>query len=154
MSESRALETVLKILPVLGACVAFIWGVVQWKENADAELAAAKLEAERYADSRRIEATRPFLEMQLKYYTEAVQVASRIAHSHDPQSIARFWELYYGELALVENNDVALAMRQFGDALNQGKTTELNTLAIELGRRVGESLAKSWNTGAWQKRAS
>jgi len=153
MSESRALDGALKILPVIGACVTFAWGVWVWKENADEEREAAAAEALRYAESRRIEATRPFLEMQLRVYTEAVQVASRIANSRDENTIRRFWELYYGELALVENLDVAKAMVDFGDALNAGKTTELNTLAIELTRRVGESLAKSWDTDAWQKRA-
>lgn len=59
MSDSRILETAFKIVPVIGACVTFAWGVWVWKENADEEREAAALESARYADSRRIEATRP-----------------------------------------------------------------------------------------------
>ena len=150
MSESRALDAALKILPALGACVTFIWGVWVWKDNADEERDAAAAETARFAESRRVEATRPFLEMQLKFYTEAAHVAARIASSGDQSTIGRFWELYYGELALVENNEVAAAMKDFGDALTAGKHTELNTLALELTERMRESLAKSWGTDAWQ----
>lgn len=150
MSESRALDAALKILPVIGACVAFIWGVVQWKQNADDELAAAKIDVERYAENRRVEASRPALETQLKFYIEAAGVASKIAHSGDQAAIDRFWELYYGELSLVENNDVALAMKAFGDAMNNGERTQLTTLAHELTERMRESLEKSWGSEAWK----
>jgi hypothetical protein len=139
MSESRILDAALKMLPVVGACVTFAWGVWVWKDNADEG-----------RESRRVEATRPFLEMQLKFYTEAAHVAARIAASGDQSTVGRFWELYYGELALVENNEVAAAMKDFGDALTAGKHTELNTLALELTDRMRASLAKSWGTNAWQ----
>ncbi|WP_162917088.1 ATP synthase subunit B family protein [Dongia deserti] len=119
MSESSPLETTLKILPVLGACVTFMWGVWVWKNNADDERAAATAESIRYAESRRIEATRPFLEMQLKLYTEAAQVTSRIATGSGDTSAdqRRFWELYTGELSMVEDGAVSKAMVEFGTAL-------------------------------------
>lgn len=154
MSESRALETALKILPVVGACITFAWGVWVWKDNADEEREAARQEAERYAESRRIEATRPFLELQLKAYTEAVLVTSRIATSGDQAAIDRFWELYTGELALVEDSQVAQAMIAFGDALKSGRQAALRGLAIRLAHQMRESLAKSWGTDAWQMRAA
>jgi len=84
---------------VIGACVTFVWGVWVWKDNADEERAAAAAESARYAESRRIEATRPFLEMQLELYTEAALITSRIATSADQGAVGRFWELYYGQLA-------------------------------------------------------
>jgi hypothetical protein len=150
MPESRTLDAALKILPIVGACITFIWGVWVWKDNADDERTAAKANAERYAESRRIEATKPFLEMQLRFYVEAADVAAQIAASRDERAIERFWELYYGDLALVEDNDVALAMVDFGNALKAGKQTELNTLAIELTRSMRRSVTKSWDTDAWQ----
>ncbi len=153
MSESRALETALKVLPVLGACVTFVWGVWVWEDNADEERDAAAAESARYAESRRIEATRPFLEMQLRLYTEAAQVTSRIATSGDQATIGRFWELYTGELALVENREVAQAMIAFGDALKSRRQAELRGLALRLAHQMRESLAKSWGTDAWQMRA-
>jgi|SRR5262245_58742610 len=150
MSESRALDAALKILPIVGACVTFIWGVWVWKDNADEERDAASAETARYAESRRVEATRPFLEMQLKLYTEAAFVTSRIAHSGDEGAIGRFWELYYGELSLVENNDVAQAMVDFGNALKSNEKARLEGLSLELTRSMRRSLAKSWGTDAWQ----
>jgi len=153
MSESRVLDATLKILPIVGACITFIWGVWVWKDNADEERNAAAAETARYAESRRVEATRPFLEMQLKLYTEAALVTSRIAHSGGEGAIGRFWELYYGELALVENNDVARAMVDFGKALKANEKTRLEALSLELTRSMRRSLAKSWGTDAWQATA-
>jgi len=150
MPESRVLDAALKILPIMGACITFVWGVWVWKDNADDERAAAAAETARYAESRRVEATRPFLEMQLKLYTEAALVASRIAHSGDEGAIGRFWELYYGELSLVENNDVAQAMVDFGNALRANEKARLESLSLELTRSMRRSLAKSWGTDAWQ----
>ena len=154
MSDSRALDTALKILPVIGACVTFAWGVWVWKENADEERAAAEDESKRYADSRRIEATRPFLELQLKLYTEAALVTAKIATaSGAPKDIDRFWQLYTGELALVEDPEVAKAMIAFGDALKANKQASLSGLAVTLAHKMRESLARSWGTDAWQMRA-
>jgi hypothetical protein len=151
---SRILDAALKILPVVGACITFIWGVWVWKENADDERAAAAAETARYAESRRIEATKPFLEMQLELYTEAARLTSRIANSGDQGAIGRFWELYYGELALVENNDVARAMVDFGKALKAGEKGRLEGLSLALTRSMRKSLAKSWGTDAWQVTAN
>lgn len=152
MPESRILDTSLKILPVIGACVTFAWGVWVWKENADEERAVAAQESARYADSRRIEATRPFLELQLKLYTETALITSRIATAGDQGATGRFWELYTGELALVEDADVAAAMVKFGSALKAGRQGELSGLAIALVHGMRESLARSWGTDAWQMR--
>jgi hypothetical protein len=155
MSDSRTLETALKILPVIGACVTFAWGVWVWKDNADEERAAAASETERYADSRRIEATRPFLELQLKLYTEAALVTGKIATaSGTQQDVDRFWQLYTGELALVEDPEVAKAMIAYGEALKANKQGSLGGLAIALAHRMRESLARSWGTDAWQMRAA
>ncbi len=155
MPESRTLDTALKILPVIGACVTFAWGVLVWKDNADAERAAAETESKRYAESRRIEATRPFLELQLKLYTEASLVTAKIATaSSEPKDVDRFWQLYTGELALVEDPEVARAMVAYGDALKANKQASLSGLAITLAHKMRESLARSWGTDAWQMRAA
>lgn len=157
MSESRALETTLKVLPVLGACITFAWGVVVWKDNADDERSAAATESARYAESRRIESTRPFLEMQLKLYTEAAQVTARIANASNnvDEDKLRFWELYTGELSMVEDSAVSGAMYDFGKALERNASQhELRDLGVILARKMRESLAKSWGTDAWQMNAS
>lgn len=119
---------VMQLLGIAGAIGSFVWGVLKWQDKANRELAQQFLETQRLADNRRIEATKPFLERQLKLYTEASEVAARIATGTSGvidefeirKAIARFWQLYYGELALVENMEVEDAMVQLDDAINNG----------------------------------
>ncbi|MEN6374469.1 MAG: hypothetical protein ABFD75_06760, partial [Smithella sp.] len=60
----------VKALSLLGAVVAFAWGVIQFVASQHAQ-----------EETRRIEATKPFLERQLKLYTEATQAAATLATS-------------------------------------------------------------------------
>jgi hypothetical protein len=120
----------LKVLTVLGAIVSFVWGVYQWREKSSQELEARKQESQRLVETRRIEATKPFLERQLTLYAEATKIASQVATQGNSESgkkaLARFWELYWGELALVENRSVEAAMKRMGDAL---RAKDLNSRA-------------------------
>jgi hypothetical protein len=120
----------LKVLTVLGAIVSFVWGVYQWREKSSQELEARKQESQRLVKTRRIEATKPFLERQLALYAEATKIASQVATQGNSESgkkaLARFWELYWGELALVENRSVEAAMKRMGDAL---RAKDLNSRA-------------------------
>jgi hypothetical protein len=63
------------------------------------------------------------LERQLTLYTEASQIAATIATVEDRQvldkSVQRFWQLYWGELALVENKEVEGAMVAIGNRLKK-----------------------------------
>ena len=69
----------LKFLSIIGAIGSFVWGVWVWQDKADKERAQARLDAARYAETRRVEAAKPFLDRQLALFTEATQVASFIA---------------------------------------------------------------------------
>ena len=82
-SSSQQIEQWLKVLGVAGAIASFVWGVFVWKEKSEADRDLQRIETERLAQSRRIEATKPFLERQLKLYTEATEVAAVIATSSD-----------------------------------------------------------------------
>ena len=144
----------LKILGLVGLVGGFVWGVYQWRDKSDRELAQARFEAERLATSRKIEATKPFLERQLKLYTEASQVAATLATTPDnkerSKATKRFWELYWGDLALVENQGVEAAMVALGDALSRNSPqTELQQLSLRLARACRISLDRSWGIHAW-----
>jgi hypothetical protein len=144
----------LKILGLVGALASFGWGVYQWRAKSDRELAQTRFEADRLATSRKIEATKPFLERQLKLYTEASQVAATIATTADARerskATRRFWELYWGELALVENQEVETAMVAFGDALGRSAPqAALQQLSLRLARVCRISLDRSWGIHAW-----
>ena len=140
----KSLEAWIKILTLVGAVVAFIWGAYQFLSTQRAQ-----------ADTRRIEATRPFLDRQLKLYTEATQAAATLATSASEKELSearqRFWALYWGELALVEDKRVEAAMVQLGRALEQGKAgSALQGLSLELAHACRDSLAESWGVRQWR----
>lgn len=144
---------ILKVLiAVVGASATFCWGVWTWRTARRDQLQALREQSERQAEARRIEATRPFLEKQLELYAEAARVCARIASAHDHDTaVARFWELYWGELALVENREVEARMVHFGQALQYmpEDRSELRQRALELAAACRASLARSWGVDAW-----
>ena len=142
--QTSSLESWIKILTLVGAAVAFIWGAYQFLANQRSQ-----------AETRRIEATRPVLDRQLKLYTEATQAAATLATTSSEKEIAtakqRFWSLYWGELALVEDRHVEAAMVQLGHALEQGKLGgEVQVLSLNLAHACRDSLAESWGVQQWR----
>jgi len=149
-------ESGLKLVSPLLAVAAFFWGIYTYRESAQLQLAREEAESLRTAETRRIEATRPYLDKQLELYTEATKVAVTIATSTDSKEIEkatrRFWELYWGELGLVERDNVEKVMVRFGNALNAKKGQDvLAPLALELAKACREELAVSWGTDAWKR---
>lgn len=142
------IETAVK---AIGGAIAFCWGIWTWRVAQRDKLEAAERENERAAHTRKVEATRPFLEKQLILYSEAARVCAQIASTSDSKAIVRFWELYWGELALVENEEVEAAMVSFGQALHYmpENESELKHRALLLARACRLSLAKSWGVEAW-----
>ena len=144
----------IKILTVLGAIASFLWGVYQWREKSSQELEAQKQESARQVETRRIEATKPFLERQLVLYSEATKIAAQVATQGNSdigkKALVRFWELYWGELALVENRSVEAAMKRMGDALRaKASTPELEQASLAVAHACRESLDRSWGIRAW-----
>ena len=138
------LDQAVKTLSILGAVATFAWGVFQYAEN-----------DKKQAETRRIEATKPFLDRQLKLYTEATQSAATLASTEDRSeraaAIKRFWSLYWGELALVEDKGVEAAMVMLGKGLERGAPQqELKQLSLKLAHAARESLAASWGVKEWQ----
>ena len=139
-----SLETSTKMLSMVGAVVVFGWGVFQFNATQHQQ-----------NESRRIEATKPFLERQLALYTEVTQVASTIATTTDAnkknQALDRFWSLYWGELALVEDAFVEGAMVKLGEALRKNvDNDDIKQQALGLAHACRNSLARSWGVAAWQ----
>lgn len=131
-----------------------------------------------YVDTRRLEARRPLLELQFDLYQEAVAVASRlgtvVCEADDRACVRgylkdcqRFLDLYWGQLAIVEDRRVEQAMiafrRAFKDrhealcapdhideiATRDKRTgdadgTPLAHLSLRLAHCVNASLQDSW----------
>lgn len=144
MTNASELDDWINVLSLLGAVVAFAWGIVQFIASERAQ-----------SETRRIEATKPFLERQLRLYTEATQAAATLATSGIQQEVdaatARFWSLYWGELALVEDARVEAAMVQFGRALDVGESNaRLQQASLALAHACRDSLAESWGVKQWR----
>jgi len=115
------------LIAVIGTTISLCWGVWTWHVTQRDKRRSEHRDAERLAETRRIEATRPFLEKQLVLYGEAALICGRIASSPtESNAIARFWELYWGELALFENEGVAASMVRFGRHYNTCQKTNQN----------------------------
>jgi hypothetical protein len=148
--KKESTETLLKWIGALVAVGGLLWGVTSF-------LITSRIQAE----TRHLEARKPYLERQLTLYTEATQSAAILATSSDPDIIEkarqRFWELYWGELAMVENGGlnaieggVEAAMVMFGECLNRGcSQSELQPLALRLAHACRDSLAASWDVQDW-----
>ncbi len=145
MTASQRIEQALKVFGVLVAAAGFLWGIYQYFDKRDREI-----------ENTRVEAARPFLERQLKLYTEASQVAAVLATSEDRaqrnKAEKRFFELYWGELALVENPGVETAMVRFKDGLVSGASPDqLQQLSLKLAGALRASLADSWGVDLWRR---
>ena len=143
-AEPSNLESTLKILATMGAVIAFFWGAYQFI-----------LTQRGQAETRRVEATRPFLDKQLTLYTTATQAAATMATSKSQEEIvaarSKFFLLFWGELVMVEDRHVESAMVKFRDAINAGKEgAELEQLSLSLARACRNSLAQSWGVKQWQ----
>ena len=173
--DQTSFDNLYKALGTLGAILTFLWTVYTWREKSRNELAASAADAERSNRARIIEATKPFLEKQLELYTFVTRAASMAATSDDEktvqQAIGTFLQLYSGELALVQNEEVAVAMQNYRRALQslearpaapgdeavppsnpvaaEDQRQALQQLSLNLASACRKSLAKSWHVDAW-----
>ena len=99
---------------------------------------------------------RPFLEQQLTICIEATDAASRLATETDLKlweaERAKFWRLYWGRLALVEDRAVESSMVAFGNAMPQGPITQedlpieaLQVPSLNLAHAARNLILSSWN---------
>jgi hypothetical protein len=109
------------------------------------------VEAQKYRAQRETEARRPFAELRQRLYSEAIQSAAVLSNPglHTATEIAaaraRFWELYWGELSLVEGQGVESAMKKLGDTLDPGHAvTPAQVATYDLAHRLRDSLQKTW----------
>jgi hypothetical protein len=104
--------------------------------------------------TRTFESRKPFLELQLKLYTETAQVAGKLAvatigEADFKKAVHRFWELYWSELAVVEDQRVELAMEKVGEALAemQNKAAPRSVLedsVLDLAHALHDGIIDEW----------
>jgi hypothetical protein len=117
------------------------------------------------AKTRLFESRKPFLEMQLKLYSEAVQIAGKLVvspYGSDDwnKAIFRFWELYWSELAMVEDRRVETAMEDLGEvikAIANSNNRANNQKALEdatyiLAHAIRDGIDLEWGVNAGFKK--
>ncbi len=111
----------------------------------------------RDVETRNLEARKQYLTRQLELYTEATRAAAKLATSNqDSREFAaakqRFWELYWGELSMVENAEVETAMKWMGNCLDGecGGCFNLERCSLGLAHACRRSLADSWGVPDWR----
>jgi hypothetical protein len=94
----------------------------------------------------------PFLNKQLEYCFEAVELAGKLAALEDKVqwelAKSRFFQLFWGPLAVVENDDVATAMALLALKIDGAGSSlpahSLQAPALGLAHEVRKLLIKSW----------
>ena len=107
----------------------------------------------KYSDTVEKEFRKPFWEQQVALYFDATSAASTLASSLDSTALfkakEKFYELYYGPLAVVEDTEVEAAMVRFDRCLQALETgsctrTELKNLSLALAHSCRESIGRAW----------
>ena len=141
-------------LPVLVAVGGAVWSVTLFL-NAQSEAAAkAQSEIANNAQTRLIEAQKPFLDKQLELYvlvSKAVGTIVTVVPANPEWESAHrdFLALFWSELPMVENADVETAMVNLRDAIdrylsNESLKTEVQKRSYCLGHAIRQSIQESW----------
>jgi len=151
-SHNRA-ELVIKAVGPLLVLAGLIFGVIQFQVTAKLDREALETQYLQTLVEAQREAKKPFYEQQLALYLEATDVTSRISEplSEDDKRVAivRFWQLYWGQLALVESPEVASAMVAFKNVLvdttltDEDRVTQLRDKTIYLAHKC-DIVPKKW----------
>ena len=116
----------------------------------------------KYFDTSRKEFRKPYWERQLALYFEVTAAAATLAsidsgkidssnrEELSAQAQEKFWQLYYGPLEIVTDNDVTDAIIEFKECFLKrrgGHLTprDLEIKSLELARACRASLGESWN---------
>jgi hypothetical protein len=153
-----------RFVPVITAIVAAggLWfGIVQYFRAEDAALSQRKEADKTLRLDLKRETAKPLWGTQLELYVEAAAVAATIATTEDDQARknaeARFWILYWGPLAAVEDvgltksksADIEAAMVRFGKHLSKPYdkrvSSELKNSSLVLAHAIREALAPAFD---------
>jgi hypothetical protein len=116
----------------------------------------------KYFDTSRKEFRKPYWERQLSLYFEVTAAAATLAivqgeklDSSDRERLRteaqeKFWQLYYGALEIVTDNDVTDAIVEFKECLIKHKAgnataRDMELKSLALARACRKSISKSWS---------
>lgn len=143
MKIELVVATIAGIVAVISALFAYMAQTSAAKSQSDVALL-------QLAAQQAHERQKPFIEAQMKYYIEATETAAQIPRTAPgaarQELVKRFWQLYWGALALVEDDNVARAMVAYGAELKQPQpnSATLEGLALNVAHACRDSLKRLW----------
>ena len=141
--KPQPLNHVAEIVKLATIVVGIVISILSFNEtrrkDADARIAEAEKE--------QVEAAKPFIEARQELYTKALKAVEVTVNPslHDPADVKkateRFWDLYWGELCIVESKQVEAAMIAFGNA---NTVQDRKDRAYDLAHAMRDSIIESW----------
>ncbi len=131
--------------------LALDWDALLKIASLAAVLAGVPLGLWKYLDTAGKNLRKPFWERQLALYVEATSAAATLASSSDIEmksaAEATFWRLYFGPLAIVEDEGVEAAMVKLGRCLQlqDYDKGELEKLSLALAHACRDSIGNTWS---------
>ena len=137
------------LVAIIAGCVAAISALFAYMAQISAAKSQSDIALIQLAAQQAHERQRPFFDAQMKFYIEATETASQISSTDSGARealIKRFWQLYWGSLALVEDDEVAQAMIAYGEHLNKSPhdTKGLKNLSLGIAHACRNSLKRLW----------
>jgi hypothetical protein len=141
MSEERArfIDAGCKLLAVVGVIIGGGWTLYTYLHARADEARTASLEARK-----------PFQAQRLDLYIRATAAAATLATTTDPTERAKaekdFWNLYWGPLSIVEDQQVEASMVRLGRCIRLKECEKpMQLLALDLDHDCRASLAEGWD---------
>jgi hypothetical protein len=153
-SPHPLVDAPVSLLPTLIAVGGGLWALFKYlsdKRDAHVKDIETKQDANRNAKT---EALKPFSEKQQAVYSELLRTTAFIANritepEKDPErasAIQNFWILFWGELPLVANQEVAVAADNFSVLLDDPmKFVPLRNASMDLARACRKALGHAWS---------
>nr|ART41056.1 L367 [uncultured bacterium] len=150
-AEHRAknIDMIVKALSVLAVMIGVLVTYVQYSGTASLQRQQLLENEKNEIRAASRESLKPFNEKRILLYTEASNVVAKLANLGEGEerqaARKRFFELYWGELALVEDKQVESAMVYFARALqeyeqNPSSNAELQKQSLNVAHAFRESL--------------
>jgi hypothetical protein len=162
-SKNRWENSFGRFLPIITATIAvagFWFGIIQYQRQETARATALTAQIKSENEARVKEFKKSFWEKQLGFYLEAARTSATLANFQAEEKAEtqaergkariRFWQLYWGELAVVEDDLVAAAMITFANCLrgNESGTCSdatLKSYSLDLAVAFRKSVEKAWD---------
>lgn len=166
VEEIKDLKKFNKIIAVFSIFVTlggFIAGIYQYREQqiqnrqtqentANKERKAQEDQLAKDKEVSQREFMKPIIEKELALLFEASEIVSTIPNTSDEterkKAINNFWRLYQGPMIIIENQNIALSMKRFGQCLNGKKDcdkNEMNRYSRVLASDLRKAMIDLWN---------